>query len=64
MGQTSGMTDDVREAMSDDREMWLGQVMRVGGMERLKSGAIRHPRYLGIVEDKKAEDCIYSPTEQ
>jgi len=64
MGQTSGMTDDIREAMSDDREMWLGQVMKVGGMERLKSGAIRHPRYLGIVEDKKAEDCIYSPTEQ
>jgi len=64
MGQTSGMTDDVREAMSDDREMWVGQVMKVGGMERLKSGAIRHPRYLGLVEDKRAEDCIYSATEQ
>jgi ATP-dependent DNA ligase len=64
MGQTSGMTDEIREAMSEDRELWLGQVIKVGGMERLKSGAIRHPRYLGLVEDKRAEDCIYSATEQ
>jgi hypothetical protein len=50
--------------MSEDHELWRGQVIKVGGMERLKSGAIRHPRYLSIVEDKRPEDCIYNVTEQ
>ncbi len=63
MGQTSGMTDGQRMSMSMHPEQWTGRAVQIEGMERLKSGAIRHPRYKGISQ-KKPSDCTYYEGEQ
>ena len=63
IGQTSGMSDSIRKDMSDNRTDWIGKAIVIEGMERLKSGAIRHPRYKGR-SDKSASDCIYYENEQ
>lgn len=64
IGQTSGMTDALRNEMSDHPERFIGKVVTIRGMERLRSGAIRHPRYVAIRTDKNPKDCIYYPNEQ
>jgi ATP-dependent DNA ligase len=38
LGQASGMTDDVREDMSLHPEKYIGKVVTIKGMERLKVG--------------------------
>ena len=63
IGQTSGMSDSIRKDMSDNRTDWIGKAIVIEGMERLKSGAIRHPRYKGK-SDKSASDCIWYENEQ
>lgn len=64
LGQASGMSDAIRNQMSDHPEKFIGKVLTIRGMERLKSGAIRHPRYIGIRIDKNPKDCIYREDEQ
>lgn len=64
LGQASGMTDADRALMSKYPERYIGRVIAVKGMERLKSGAIRHPQFGGLRSDKKTTDCIYYRSEQ
>jgi len=64
LGQASGMSDSVRGLMSKYPEQYLGRVAEIKGMERLKSGAIRHPQYVGIRNDKRPSECIWSESEQ
>jgi len=64
LGQASGMTDPVRNDMSDHPEKYISNVVVIKGMERLKSGAIRHPRYVGLRPDKSPKECVYYPNEQ
>jgi ATP-dependent DNA ligase len=64
LGQASGMTDTDRALMSKYPEQYIGRVVTINGMERLKSGAIRHPLFGGLRNDKKATDCIYYRSEQ
>ena len=64
LGQASGMTDIERSEMSEYPSRYLGKVVRIKGMERLKSGAIRHPVYAGLNRDKDPRQCIWYQGEQ
>jgi DNA ligase-1 len=63
IGQTSGMSDRIRAAMTERPEGFIGQTCIIEGMERLKSGAIRHPQWGGL-SDKKSKDCRWYEGEQ
>jgi len=64
IGQASGMTDVERTLMSKNPERYIGKVVTIKGMERLRSGAIRHPQYGGMRSDKHPKDCIWYRGEQ
>lgn len=64
LGQASGMTDTERILMSKYPKRYVGRAVTIKGMERLKSGAVRHPQYGGMRLDKKPTDCIYYGGEQ
>ncbi|MHB1050651.1 MAG: ATP-dependent DNA ligase [Bacteroidota bacterium] len=64
LGQASGMSDDIRKDMSINPKKYLGKVVSIKGIERLKSGAIRHPQFGGIRIDKHPLQCIWYKNEQ
>ncbi len=64
LGQASGMTDAIRKDMSDNPDRYIGRVVAIKGMERLRSGAIRHPQFVGVRSDKKQKDCVWYEGEQ
>lgn len=64
LGQASGMTDTDRALMTEYPERYLGKVVVIKGMERLKSGAIRHPIFGGMRSDKLPKECIWYRGEQ
>jgi ATP-dependent DNA ligase len=64
LGQASGMTDSIRGLMSKYPEQYLGRVAEIKGMERLKSGSIRHPQFVRIRTDKRPSDCEWRDNEQ
>jgi ATP-dependent DNA ligase len=64
LGQASGMSDAIRKDMSESPFKYIGKVVTIKGMERLKSGAIRHPVYFGLRTDKLPRDCKYHSNEQ
>ncbi len=64
LGQASGMNDEERLLMSRFQDQYIGKVVTIKGMERLKSGAIRHPQFVGLRKDKQPKDCIYYRGEQ
>jgi ATP-dependent DNA ligase len=64
LGQASGMTDSVRTDMSTHPHKYIGKVITIKGMERLRSGAIRHPQYAGINNQKHPKECVWYPGEQ
>jgi DNA ligase-1 len=64
LGQASGMSDSMRGLMSKYPEQYLGRVAEIKGMERLRSGAIRHPQFVRIRTDKQPSECRWNETEQ
>ena len=63
-GQTSGMTEEVREEVSRDREGNIGRVFEIAAQERFPSGKFRHPRFIRWRDGEKlAVDCIYTEDE-
>lgn len=64
LGQASGMSDKERMQMSTSPGYYIGKVVTIKGMERLKSGAIRHPQYDKIRYDKNPRECIWYMGEQ
>ena len=59
LGQTSGMTDSMRHDMSLHPHKFVGKVITIKGMERLRSGAIRHPIFVAISDKNPAQCCWY-----
>jgi bifunctional non-homologous end joining protein LigD len=64
LGQASGMSDEIRMTMGSTPNRFIGRVIEIQGMERLKSGAIRHPRFVSMRSDKRPEDCTWYQGEQ
>jgi DNA ligase 1 len=64
LGQASGMTESERNDMSLHPDKYIGKVVTIKGMERLKSGAIRHPQYGGMRTDKDRFECRWYSNEQ
>jgi hypothetical protein len=58
------MSDIERERMSRFPLEYIGHVVVIEGMERLRSGAIRHPRYITMRHDKSPYDCKWYQGEQ
>ena len=59
VGNTSGITDELRKEFFEKPEEYIGRVVEVGTMERLKTGALREPRLIQIRPewDKPAHEC-------
>ena len=64
LGQASGMTDTIRQDMSLHPQKYLSRVVVIKGMERLKSGAIRHCQFVKIRSDKNRSQCRWYEGEQ
>ena len=61
VGFTSGMSDEIREMFSENKEKYIGRVIKIEAMERIKvTKALREPRFkeLRIEGDKNANECI------
>lgn len=56
VGSVSGMDDDTRRCLSNNKEKFLHSVIEIKGQEVLKD-AIRHPRFIRFRDDKDAEAC-------
>lgn len=58
VGQCSGMTEEIRQYMSENKEKLIGNVIEVKAMERIsKTNALRHPEFLQIRSDKSPDEC-------
>ena len=64
IGQASGMSDAERQKISLHPQKYIGCVVVIKGMERLKSGAIRHPQFVALRSDKNANQCNWYEGEQ
>lgn len=59
VGECSGMTEETREYMTKNRDSLIHTVIEVGANEILKTGKLRHPRFIRFREDKEAERCTW-----
>ena len=60
IGETSGITDELREEISNNRDSYIGKVIEIKAQEVIKkTGKMRHPRFLRFRNDKNLEDCIW-----
>jgi DNA ligase-1 len=64
LGQASGMTDAQRNNFTLNQSKYIGKVVTIKGMERLRSGAIRHPQFVAIRSDKNPNQCRWYEGEQ
>jgi bifunctional non-homologous end joining protein LigD len=64
LGQASGMSDLIRFDMAANPNNYVGRVVTIRAMERLRSGSLRHPIFGGLRHDKKPTECIYYSSEQ
>jgi hypothetical protein len=59
VGDTSGISDEIKQMLSLNPESFIGKVIEVGAMrQNKKSGALVHPRFLQFRDDKLPEQCI------
>jgi len=60
VGQTSGISDEYRRKFAENPEDYIGKVVLVEAMERIKkTGALREPRFISFRPewDKAASEC-------
>jgi ATP-dependent DNA ligase len=62
VGQTSGVNDDIREEISNNKEKYLGTVIEVEaqGIINSKTGSLQHPRFKQFRWDKESEQCTFN----
>ena len=54
-----GLKDDERKDLWENREQLIGSVFTAGGYKVYKSGAIRHPQFMGFRDDKQTGECTF-----
>ena len=59
VGECSGMDEETREYMTDHQISLIGTVIEVGANEILKTGKLRHPRYIRFRNDKEGSRCTW-----
>ena len=55
----SGLTDADREDMGINPENWIDKVVEIQCMSTTKDGALRHPVFRRVREDKGPDDCLW-----
>lgn len=60
VGDCGGFTEEMRSYITEHQDDLIGTVIEVKGHEVLKTGKIRHPRFIRMREDKGAYQCIYA----
>ncbi len=59
VGECSGVDEETREYMTNNQCDLIGKVIELKCHEVLKTGKLRHPRFLRFRDDKEMERCIY-----
>lgn len=59
IGECSGFDEETREYFTQHQTKMVGKVIELKAHEVLKTGKLRHPRFLRIRNDKEMERCIY-----
>lgn len=61
VGRTSGMDEETRKLISENKEKYLGTVIEVEaqGIINKNTGSLQHPRFLRLRPDKNSEDCTF-----
>lgn len=61
IGQTSGMSDEIRKMLSENRDKYMFKVIEVqaNGITSFETGALRHPRFVRMRPDKSPEQCTW-----
>lgn len=58
VGQCSGVNEEVRKEISDNKKKFIGQVIEFTAQERMPTGGFRHPQFLRFRDDKNPQDCV------
>lgn len=58
VGYCSGIKEELRKDMTDNKDKYLGECMEISAMERTKDNYFRHPQYLRMRPDKNQKDCV------
>lgn len=58
IGRASGMTDEERYAFGKNPKKYIGKVIELSGQEIGTGGAIRHPDFKRMREDKEPQDIL------
>lgn len=61
VGRTSGMDEETRRLLSENREKYLGKVIEVEaqGIINKDTGSLQHPRFICMRPDKSSEMCTF-----
>ena len=61
VGQTSGMTEEIRKKISENKNEMLGKVIEVKAQRIIdpETGSLQHPRFSKFREDKDEDMCTF-----
>jgi ATP-dependent DNA ligase len=59
----SGFDETVRKDFTDNKDIYLGKVVKVTYMQKTEVGYPRSPRFSSFHEGKRPEECIWEFTE-
>lgn len=57
LGSCTGLTESLRKEISENRDNYLGRVIKIKAMEKTEKGAYRHPKFIMFHPDKNPQEC-------
>jgi ATP-dependent DNA ligase len=57
VGKVTGITDALRQSMTEQQDAYKGRVIIIKAMEKTEDGKYRHANFQGFHPDKRAEEC-------